>query len=66
MKKVVIVNAMFDIETLFARLLVACQQRGVEVTHMFQYELSRLTPSLIDEFELRQINDCRVSWSPCQ
>ena len=52
MKKVVIVNgkAIFDIETLFARLLVVGQQRGVEVTYIFQYELSHVPPSLIDEF----------------
>ena len=36
MKEVVIVNgkAIFDIETLFARLLVVGQQRGVEVTYL--------------------------------
>ena len=52
MKKVVIVNgnAIFDIETLFARLLVVSQQRGVEVTYIFQYERSPVPPSLIDEF----------------
>ena len=52
MKKVVIVNgkAIFDIETLFARLLVVGQQRGVEVTDIFQYERSHVPPSLIDEF----------------
>ena len=52
MKKVVIVNGkpIFDMETLFARLLVSCQQRGVEVTDIFQYELSPVPPSLIDEF----------------
>ena len=52
MKKVVIVNgkAIFDIETLFARLLVVGEQRRVEVTDIFQYELSRVPPSLIDEF----------------
>ena len=52
MKKVIIVNgkAIFDIDTLFARLLVVGQQRGVEVTDIFQYELSRVPPSLIDEF----------------
>ena len=51
-KKVVIVNGkpIFDIETLFARLLVVGQQRGVEVTDIFQYELSHVPPSLIDEF----------------
>ena len=52
MMKVVIVNgkAIFDIETLFARLLVVGQQRGVEVADIFQYELSHVHPSLIDEF----------------
>ena len=42
MKKVVIVNgkAIFDIETIFARLLVISQQRGVDVTYIFQYERS--------------------------
>ena len=39
LKKVVIVNgkAIFDIETLFARLLVVEQQRGVEVTDIVLY-----------------------------
>ena len=52
MKKVVIVNGkpIFDIDTLFARLLVVGQQRGEEVTYIFQYELSPVPPSLIDEF----------------
>ena len=52
MEKVFIVNGKpsFDIETLFARLLVVGQQSGVEVTDIFQYELSPVPPSLIDEF----------------
>ena len=55
MKKVVIVNgeAIFDIDTLLARLLVVGHQRGVDVTYrvsIFQYELSPVPPSLIDEF----------------
>ena len=47
MKNVVIVNDkdVFDIATQFARLLVC-----VEVTYIFQYELSPVPPSLIDEF----------------
>ena len=47
MKKVVIVNgkAIIDIETSFARLLVVGQQCGVEVTDIFQYELSHVPPS---------------------
>ena len=59
MKKVFIVNGMaiFDIETPFARLLVVCQERGVEVTYIFQYELSlRLssTSSGVCEKEIKQ------------
>ena len=52
MKKVVYLNgkAIFNIETLFCRLLVVGQQRGVEVTDIFQYELSHVLPSIIDEF----------------
>ena len=51
MKKLVVNDkAIFDIETLLCRLLVVGQQRGVEVTDIFQYELSRLLPSLIDAF----------------
>ena len=52
MKTVVIVNGMaiFDIETIFARLLVVGQQRDNEVTYFFQYELSPVPPSLTDEF----------------
>ena len=54
MEKVIIVNgkAIFDIETLFARLLVIGQQRGVEVTDIFQYELSHVRPSLINELRV--------------
>ena len=52
MKKVVIVNgkAISETETLFVRLLVVGQQRGVEVTDIFLYELSTVRPSLINEF----------------
>ena len=52
MKKAVILNgkAIFDIYILFARLLVGGHQRIVEVTDIFQYELSHVPPSLIDEF----------------
>ena len=43
-------KAVFDIETLFVRLLVVGQQRGVEVTNISQDDLSPVHPSLIDEF----------------
>ena len=44
MKKVVVVNLpfIFDIATIFGRLLVVGEQRGVEVTDIFQYELSHV------------------------
>ena len=52
MKKVVILigKAIFDIESLFARLLIGGQQCGFEVTDISQYEPSPVPPSLIDEF----------------
>ena len=52
MKKVVVVNdkAIFDTETLFARLMVVSQQRGMEMIYIFQYERIPVTPSLIDNF----------------
>ncbi|KAL8573957.1 hypothetical protein ACOMHN_029404 [Nucella lapillus] len=52
MKKVVVVKdkAIFDIETLFVRLQIIGQQRGVKATDIFKYELSPVPPSLIDEF----------------
>ena len=50
MKKVVVNDkTIVDIDTLFCRLLVVGQQRGVEVTDIFQYEPSHVLPSLIDE-----------------
>ena len=50
MKKVVVNDkAIFDIDTLFCRLLVVGQQRGVEVTYIYQYEPSHVLPSLINE-----------------
>ena len=62
MEKVVIVNgnAISDIETLFAPLLVVCQQRGLEVTDIFQYELSHVPPPLIDEFGCQRKGDKTV------
>ena len=50
MKKVVVNDkAISDIETIFCRLLVVGQQRGMEVTDIFQYELSHVLPSIIDK-----------------
>ena len=62
MKKVVIVNgkAIVDIDTPFARLLVVGQQRGVEMTDIFQYEPSHVPPTLIDEFGCLRKGDTTV------
>ena len=61
MKKVVSVNgkAIFDIEAKFVRLLFVGQQHGVEVTDIFQYELSPnlcllSTSSCVREKEIKQ------------
>jgi hypothetical protein len=43
-------KAIYDVETLFSRLLVVGQQRGVEITDVFQFELSPVPPALIDEY----------------
>ena len=63
-KNVVIVNgnAIVDIDTLFARLLVVGQKRGVDVTDIFQYELCPvgLPPFLIEEFGCLRKGDMTV------
>ena len=63
MKKVVIMNgkAIFDIETLFVRLPVIGQHRGLEVTDIFQYEPRRVPSSFIDEFGCLRKGDKTVS-----
>ena len=62
MKKVVIVNgkAIFVIETIFVRLLVVGQQRGVDVTDIFHNELRHVPPSVIDEFRCLSRGDKTV------
>ena len=53
-KRVAVVNdkAFFNIETLFAQLLVVGQQCDMKVTDVFKYKLSPcIPPSLLDEFE---------------
>ena len=44
------VRPYLTLRPLFCRLLVVGQQRSVEVTDIFQYELSHVLPSIIDEF----------------
>ena len=51
-KKAVTVNgkAIYDVVTLFSRLLVVGQQRNVDIADVFQFELSPVPPALIDEY----------------
>ena len=44
------VNAIYDIEALFRRLLVVGQQRSIDIADVFQFELSPVPPALIDEY----------------
>ena len=52
MKKAVTVKgkAIYDMEVLFAQLLVVGQQRGIDLKDVFDHELSPVPPSLIDEY----------------
>ena len=52
LKKAVTVkgNVIYDIETLFSRLLVVGQQRSIDIADVFQFELSPVPPALIDEY----------------
>ena len=51
LKKVVTVKgkAIYDIETLFSRLLVVGQGCNIDIADVFQFELSPVPPALIDE-----------------
>ena len=52
LKKAVTVKgkAIYDVVTLFGRLLVVGQQRSVDIADVFQFELSPVPPALIDEY----------------
>ena len=52
LKKAVTVKgkAIYDIETLFSRLLVVGQQRSIDIADVFLFELSPVPPALIDEY----------------
>ena len=52
LKKAVTVKgkAIYDIETLFSRLIVVGQQRSIDIADVFQFELSPVPPALIDEY----------------
>ena len=52
MKKAVHVKgkAVYDVETLFSRLLVVGHQRNMDVADVLRFELSPVPPALIDEY----------------
>ena len=52
LKKAVTVKgkAIYDIETLFSRLLVVGQQRSIDIADVFQFELHPVPPALINEY----------------
>ena len=52
LKKAVTIKgkAIYDIETLFSRLLVVGQQRTIDMADVFKYELSPVPPALTDEY----------------
>ncbi len=52
MKKAVTVKGkpVYDLEALFAHLLVVGQQHGIALKDVFNHELSPVPPSIIDEF----------------
>ena len=52
MKKSVLVKgkAIYDMDVIFGRLIVVGQLRGVNLSDVFQFELSPVPPSIFDEF----------------
>ena len=62
LKKAVTVKgkAIYDIETLFSLLLVVGQQRSIDITDVFQFELSPVHPALIDEYRCLRKGDKAV------
>ena len=51
-KKAVTVKgkAIYDVETLFSRLIVMVQQRSIDTVDVFQFELSPVPPALVEEY----------------
>ncbi len=59
MKKAIVVHEkpVYDMEALFACLLIVGQQRDVDSKMIFQHELNPVPPSLIDEFGCLRTGD---------
>ena len=53
-------KAVYDIETLFSRLLVVGQQLNIDMADVFQFELSPVPPALIDEYGCLRKSDKSV------
>ena len=52
-------KAIYDLYVIFGRLIVVGQLRGVNLSDVFQFELSPVPPYIIDEFDcLRQDDKC--------
>ena len=43
-------KTVYDLKTLYSRLLILSQQRSIDLNHIFSYELSPLPFSLFDEY----------------
>ena len=43
-------KTIFELETIFLRLLTVGQQRQIQLAPIFMYELCPVSPSLLDEF----------------
>ena len=52
MKKTAVVDdkKIYDMEAIFARLLAVGHQRDLDLSDVFQHEMSAVTPSIIDEY----------------
>ena len=52
LKKAVTVKgkAIYDVVTVFSRLLVVRQQRCIDTDDVFQFEMSPVPPALIDKY----------------
>ena len=44
-------KVVFDLESIFLRLLIVGQQRDMELMPIFGYELCAIPPSLVDEYD---------------
>ena len=53
-------KAIYHVMTLFSRLLVVGQQRSIDIADVFQFELSPVPPSLIDEYGCSRKGDKTV------